>query len=94
MAVVRRTQQSRRERTIRKILDAATHTLIEAGYAGASMQAVAVRAEVSQGGLFRHLPTRQALMVAVGEDVGKKLLFRFRCSSRRSPAVRSRSWRR
>jgi AcrR family transcriptional regulator len=29
---------------------------------------------VSQGGLFRHYPTREALMVAVGEDVGRKLL--------------------
>jgi AcrR family transcriptional regulator len=33
---------------------------------------------VSTGGLFRHFPTREALMVAVGEDVGHQLLERYR----------------
>lgn len=74
----RRTQLERREGTIRKLLDATTRTLIERGYAGASVQAICERAEVSQGGLFRHFPTREALMVAVGEDVGHKLLDRYR----------------
>jgi AcrR family transcriptional regulator len=70
----RRTQEERREETTRKLLDAASEVLIELGYAGASVQKVCERAGVSQGGLFRHYPTREALMVAVGEDVGQKLL--------------------
>jgi AcrR family transcriptional regulator len=74
----RRTQTERREGTIRKLLDAATDTLIERGYAGASVQEICERAQVSQGGLFRHFPTREALMVAVGEDVGRKILGRYR----------------
>jgi AcrR family transcriptional regulator len=74
----RRTQLERREGTIRKLLDATTRTLIERGYSGASVQAICERAEVSQGGLFRHFPTREALMVAVGEDVGHRLLDRYR----------------
>jgi AcrR family transcriptional regulator len=74
----RRTQEERREATIRKLLDAATDALIEVGYAGASVQNVCARTELSQGALFRHFPTREALMVAVGEDVGKKTLARYR----------------
>ncbi len=74
----RRTQKERREGTIRKLLDAATHTLIEVGYAEASVQRICARAEVSQGALFRHFATREALMVAVGEDVGDKILERYR----------------
>jgi AcrR family transcriptional regulator len=74
----RRTQEERREGTIRKLLDAATETLIDAGYAEASVQAICARAGVSQGALFRHFPTREAVMVAVGEDIGVKTLDRYR----------------
>jgi len=70
----RRTQLERRTETTRKLLDAATDTLIETGYAGASIQAICERASVSQGGLFRHFATREALMVAVGEDVADRIL--------------------
>jgi len=74
MTAVRRTQQERREGTIRKLLDAATEMLIDAGYAETSVQRICDRAGVSQGALFRHFPTREALMVAVGADVGAKIL--------------------
>ncbi|MDB4993113.1 MAG: transcriptional regulator, AcrR family, partial [Myxococcaceae bacterium] len=74
----RRTQKERREGTIRKLIDAATHTLIEVGYAEASVQRICARAELSQGALFRHFATREALMVAVGEDVGERILERYR----------------
>jgi AcrR family transcriptional regulator len=74
----RRTQEQRREATVRKLLDAATDALIEVGYAEASTQEVCRRAEVSTGGLFRHFPTRESLMVAVGEDVGRQLLEDYR----------------
>ncbi len=74
----RRTQAERREGTIRKLLDAAADALIDTGYAAASVQAICERAGVSQGALFRHFPTREALMVAVGEDVGRRTLERYR----------------
>jgi AcrR family transcriptional regulator len=74
----RRTQQERRESTIRKLLDAGTDALIELGYAGATIQAICERAGVSQGGLFRHFASREALMVAVGEDVGREILAHYR----------------
>jgi AcrR family transcriptional regulator len=74
----RRTQVERREATIRKLLDAATDALIELGYAEASVQEICARAGVSTGGLFRHFATREALMVAVGQDVGAQILTRYR----------------
>lgn len=74
----RPTQRERREATIRKLLDAATEALIDVGYAEASVQEICGRADVSQGALFRHFPTREALMAAVGEDLGTKQLDRYR----------------
>jgi len=78
MPAARRTQEERREATIRKLLDAATDALIEVGYAAASVQEVCARAGVSTGGLFRHFASREALLVAVGEDVGRQQLARYR----------------
>jgi AcrR family transcriptional regulator len=78
MAKARRTQDERRASTMRKVVDAATDALIAVGYAEASVQEVCKRAGVSTGGLFRHFATREALMVAVGQDVGAKLLARYR----------------
>jgi len=74
----RRTQGERREATIRKLLDAATDSLVEDGYANASVQAICARAGVSQGGLFRHFATRDALMVAAAEDIGQRILAQYR----------------
>jgi AcrR family transcriptional regulator len=74
----RRTQRERRETTIRKLLDAATDTLIEVGYAEASVQRICDNAGVSQGALFRHFATREELMVAVGADVGARILEQYK----------------
>jgi AcrR family transcriptional regulator len=76
----RRTQEQRREGTIRKLLDATTDALIELGYAETTVQKVCARAGVSHGGLFRHFASREELMVAVGEDVGQKLLDQVRAA--------------
>jgi AcrR family transcriptional regulator len=76
--VPRRTQEERRTATIRKLLDAAADALVDVGYADASVQAICERAGVSQGALFRHFPTREALMVAVGEDLARKTLESYR----------------
>lgn len=87
MTAVRRTQKERREGTIRKILDAATDTLIDSGYAEASVQRICDRAGVSQGALFRHFPSREALMVAVGEDVGARILETYRKKVTKSTSI-------
>ncbi|MDB4966519.1 MAG: TetR family transcriptional regulator [Myxococcales bacterium] len=75
---VRRTQADRRQGSIRKLLDAATDALIEVGYAATSVQEICARAGLSHGGLFRHFPSREALMVAVAEDVSRQMLETYR----------------
>ena len=74
----RRTQEERSAAMIRRLLDAAIETLIEVGYGEASVQRVCEHAGVSQGALFRHFPTREALMVAVGRDVASRTLNAYR----------------
>ncbi|NUP07684.1 MAG: TetR/AcrR family transcriptional regulator [Polyangiaceae bacterium] len=74
----RRTQSERREATIRKLLDAAADALIDEGYSGATVQVICNRAGVSQGALFRHFPTREALLVEVCNDIGARVLADYR----------------
>jgi len=73
----RRSQQERREQSRRRLLDATTEVLIERGYAGASVQTIVQRAGLSQGALFRHFENRLALMRAVANDIGDRLLARY-----------------
>ena len=79
-APVRRTQAERREGTIAALLDATVACLAESGYAATSTAAVCARAGVSQGALFRHFPTRQALLVATAEHVARSNVEEFRAS--------------
>ncbi|QND83955.1 AcrR family transcriptional regulator [Chromobacterium vaccinii] len=65
----RRTQQSRRESTIGKLVEAAIECLLESGYHGTSVQLICGRAGVSQGALFRHFATKNELMQPVGRKV-------------------------
>ena len=68
----RRTQQQRREHTINRLVDATVRGLAELGYARCSVQEICVRAGVSQGALFRHFPTRRALLVTTAERVAAR----------------------
>ena len=74
----RRTQAERREHTITALLDATVLCLAERGYAATSTAAVCAEAGVSQGALFRHFPTRQALLVATAEHVAARNVEEFR----------------
>ena len=74
----RRTQAERREHTITALLDATVRCLAERGYAATSTAAVCAEAGVSQGALFRHFPTRQALLVATAEHVAARNVEEFR----------------
>lgn len=77
-APVRRTQAERRAGTIAALLEATAACLAESGYAATSTAAVCARAGVSQGALFRHFPTRQALLVATAEHVARRNVEEFR----------------
>ncbi len=56
--------QARSLRTRAKLLDATVDALVELGYAGASTTAIAKRAGVSQGALYKHFPTKPQLLEA------------------------------
>lgn len=74
----RRSQAQRRSQTVARIIEATVDCLIEQGYAGSSTIRIAREAGLSQGALFRHFPTRSALMIAVAQHIGDGLLQRFR----------------
>ncbi|MGF9755493.1 helix-turn-helix domain-containing protein [Microvirga sp. 0TCS3.31] len=77
----RRTQAQRREGTIGALLEATVACLTERGYAATSTAAVCAEAGVSQGALFRHFPTRQALLVATAEHVANRNVAAFRATT-------------
>lgn len=61
--------QARAIRTRNELLAAAREVLIDRGLAGAPTMAVAKRADVSVGSLFRHFPLKNDLLVAVTEMI-------------------------
>lgn len=62
-----RKQSERRKETIAQLIDATIACLVELGYAHTTTQAIASRAGLSQGAIFRHYPTRQDLLIAAAE---------------------------
>jgi AcrR family transcriptional regulator len=69
LAAARRTQAERRASARRRLLDAALGCLVEEGYARFTTLSVCRRAGMSQGGLFRHFPTRDDLLAATMEHL-------------------------
>jgi len=74
----RRTQQERREATVRKLLDATIEALAEVGYARASVSEICSRAGVSHGAVFCHFDSRQELIAAAAEEIGRRQVARAR----------------
>lgn len=60
----RRTQAERRAASRERLLDAALACLAERGYAGTSLPEVLRRAQMSNGAMWRHFPSKAELMVA------------------------------
>lgn len=60
----RRTQAERRAASRERLLDAALSCLAERGYAGTSLPEVLRRAQMSNGAMWRHFPSKAELMVA------------------------------
>jgi AcrR family transcriptional regulator len=63
------TQAERRASTRRALLDAAAAVLVDDGTAGFTTTAVTARAELSNGALFGHFPSRLDLLAATVEHV-------------------------
>jgi AcrR family transcriptional regulator len=65
----RRTQRERRDETRTKLLDATLACLGELGYARTTTTEIVQRAGVSQGALFKHFPSKAALLSAAVEQL-------------------------
>lgn len=76
--MARRTQQERREATVAKLIQATIDAIAEVGYVRTTVNQICERAGVSHGGLFRHFPAREDLVVAAAEEVAQRVLARAR----------------
>lgn|GEM_PF-185745 len=82
----RRTQAERRAATARALLDATVSSLFELGHARTTTTEICQRAGVSQGALFKHYPTKQALLAAAAAHLFDTLLGRYLDGFARVPA--------
>lgn len=71
-------QQARSRATRRRLLRACVACLAERGLAGTTTTEVCRRAGVSQGALFKHYPTKHALLAAAVEDLFASLVAEYR----------------
>jgi len=86
----RRSQAERRAATARALLDATVSSLFEVGHARTTTTEICQRAGVSQGTLFKHYPTKQALLAAAAEHLFDTLLARYLEGFARVPAQADR----
>ncbi len=75
---LRRTQQERRDATRLKLLEATIECLVELGYARTTTLAIAQRAGISHGALFKHFPTKADLLGAAVEHLFPRLISEYR----------------
>jgi len=75
-----RTQAQRRASTRRRVLDATLAVLTEQGYAATTTTAIAKRAGVSQGAIFKHFPTKADLLGSAIEDLFPRLTDEYRAA--------------
>ncbi len=68
----RRTQEQRRAATKARLVDACVSSLCELGYQRSTISEICCRSGVSQGGLFRHFPTRRDLVIAAADDLRRR----------------------
>ncbi|WNG36073.1 TetR/AcrR family transcriptional regulator [Archangium violaceum] len=83
---VRRTQQERRDSTRLKLLDATVECLVELGYARTTTLAIAQRAGISHGALFKHFPTKAELLGTAVEHLFPRLISEYRAELDAAPA--------
>ncbi|MBS2017004.1 MAG: TetR family transcriptional regulator [Deltaproteobacteria bacterium] len=74
MAETRRTpRQDRSKKRVERILDAAAHVFAEEGYAAATMEGIAARAETSIGSIYQFFPNKLAVFTALAQHYHAKL---------------------
>jgi AcrR family transcriptional regulator len=65
--------QARAKERAQRIVDAASHVFAEAGFEGATMEAIAERAETSIGSIYQFFPNKLALFNALARSYHDKL---------------------
>lgn len=70
--------QARSIATRARLLTSAVDALVADGYAGASTTTIAKRAQVSQGALFKHFPSKHALLGEALQQLFTELVEEFR----------------
>ncbi len=78
----RRTQADRRATTRKALLDATVECLTAVGYAKTTTTEIATRAGLSQGALFKHFPTKEALLSAAAAELCAATFPKFRHAMR------------
>jgi len=78
MAVTEVPKQARSHLTRARIVEAAALTLVEHGYQKTSTPRIAAEAEVSQGALFKHFPSKTLLLAACVERLLASFVAGFR----------------
>jgi AcrR family transcriptional regulator len=78
----RRTQADRKATTRRALLDATVQSLVDLGHAKTTTSEIVARARVSQGALFKHFATKEALLSAAAEELCASLFPKFRRAMR------------
>src|SRR4051812_27763831 len=78
MPVVAWPVQSRSHETRRRLIAAVTASLAEVGLAGTTTAAIAERAELSSGAVFRHYATKSILLAAAVEAQLQEFVTAFR----------------
>jgi AcrR family transcriptional regulator len=81
----RRTQEQRRAQMRERLLDATIESLMEHGYAGTTLRAVAARADVSSGAMTHHFPRRVDLVGAALERLTEQRVSAMRAAAAELP---------
>lgn len=71
MATLTRKQREIRDREIR-ILDVARRMLVDGGYLGLSMDAIAAELEYSKGTIYNHFPNKEEIIIALAVQTMEK----------------------
>jgi AcrR family transcriptional regulator len=81
-----RPKQARAIESRRKLLEATVLALVENGYASTTTARICEAAGLSQGALFKHFPTKAALMVAAAEHLFQRVreAFQAACEAARA----------
>jgi AcrR family transcriptional regulator len=78
----RRTQAARKATTRGILIDATIRCLVDLGHAKTTTSEIVARARMSQGALFKHFATKEALLSAAAEELCSSLFPKFRRAMR------------